>query len=102
MRGLVAVLDADLGSSAEFGNTTVNVGTLRGGVANNVIPAEAGAQIAGRVAIGPESDGGRVAAERLVEVLRSVDPEAFDVQCFGDRNGYGVVRCNCDVEGEFC
>ncbi len=98
MRGLVAVLDADLGSSAEFGNTTVNVGAIGGGVAANVIAESAAAQLAGRVAIGPETDGGRVAAERLVDVLTSVDPDAFDVQC---RNGYGVVRCDCDVEGRF-
>lgn len=101
MRGLVAVLDADLGSSADFGNTTVNVGTLGGGAAPNVIAEAASAQIAGRVAIGPEDDGGRVVAERLVRVLRDVypeDPGAFEAEC---RNGYGVVRCDCEVDGGF-
>ncbi|KAK7746158.1 hypothetical protein SLS62_009448 [Diatrype stigma] len=99
MRGLVAVLDADLGSSADFGNTTINVGTLAGGAAPNVIAEAASAQIAGRVAIGPEDDGGRVVAERLVDVLRAVypeDPQAFETEC---RNGYGVVRCDCEVDG---
>ncbi|KAI0021693.1 hypothetical protein F4780DRAFT_276171 [Xylariomycetidae sp. FL0641] len=96
MRGLLRVLDADLGSSDAFGNTTINVGVLEGGVAANVIPEKAVAEIAGRVAIGPEEEGGRVVAERVVEVLKSVDEEAFEVEC---RNGYGVVRTVCDVEG---
>ncbi|KAI1098435.1 Zn-dependent exopeptidase [Jackrogersella minutella] len=96
MRGLVRVLDTDLGSSDEFGNTTVNVGLLDGGVAANVIPERATARLAVRVAIGPEPDGAKIAAERLQEVLRSVDEEAFESNC---NYGYGVVKCDCDVEG---
>ncbi|RYP77569.1 hypothetical protein DL770_007070 [Monosporascus sp. CRB-9-2] len=96
MRGLLAVLDADLGSSEEFGNTTINVGAIEGGVAANVIAESAVAQIAGRVAIGPEADGARIVSGRVLDVLKGVDEEAFDIEC---RNGYGVVKCNCDVEG---
>ncbi|KAI1336253.1 Zn-dependent exopeptidase [Xylariaceae sp. FL0016] len=96
MRALVKALDADLGSSEEFGNTTINVGTLEGGVAANVIPERASAQIAGRVAIGPELEGGKIVADRLRDVLTSVDEEAFEIEC---RNGYGVVKCECDVDG---
>ncbi|GAP92064.2 putative acetylornithine deacetylase [Rosellinia necatrix] len=94
IRGLVKVLDADLGSSERFGNTTVNVGTIEGGVALNVIPEVAVARIAGRVAIGPELDGGRIVTGRVEDVLRSVDAEAFETVC---NNGYGVVECACDV-----
>ncbi|KAI0430051.1 hypothetical protein F5Y09DRAFT_241513 [Xylaria sp. FL1042] len=94
MRGVIKVLDTDLGSSDLFGNTTINVGTIEGGVALNVIPETAVARIAGRVAIGPESDGGRIVVERVEEVLRSVDEDAFEVSC---NNGYGVVECACDV-----
>ncbi|KAI1485890.1 Zn-dependent exopeptidase [Biscogniauxia mediterranea] len=96
MRVLVDILDADLGSSEEFGNTTINVGTIQGGVAANVIPETAVAQIAGRVAIGPEAEGGRIVAERVQAILKSADEEAFEVEC---KNGYGVVKCDCDVEG---
>ncbi|KAI1496821.1 hypothetical protein F5X99DRAFT_413692 [Biscogniauxia marginata] len=96
IRALVKILDVDLGSSEDFGNTTINVGTLQGGVAANVIPETAVAQIAGRVAIGPESEGGRIVAGRLQDVLKSLDEEAFEIEC---RNGYGVVKCDCDVEG---
>ncbi|KAI1273412.1 hypothetical protein F5Y07DRAFT_257056 [Xylaria sp. FL0933] len=96
MRGVIKVLDTDLGSSELFGNTTVNVGTIEGGVALNVIPEMAVARIAGRVAIGPEDDGGRIVVERVQEVLRSVDEDAFEVECL---NGYGTVECACDVPG---
>lgn len=97
MRGLVAVLDAELGSDADFGNTTVNVGLIEGGAAPNVIAERATAQIATRVAIGPEKGGSGIVAGRLQEVLRGVDDDAFEVGC---TEGYGVVRCACDVEGE--
>ncbi|KAI8950524.1 hypothetical protein F4801DRAFT_343690 [Xylaria longipes] len=96
MRGLVEVLDTDLGSTERFGNTTVNVGTIEGGVALNVIPEVAVARLGGRVAIGPELDGGRIVVERLEEVLRGVDEDAFELDC---NNGYGVVECACDVPG---
>ncbi|KAI1074533.1 hypothetical protein F5B20DRAFT_563119 [Whalleya microplaca] len=96
MRGLVAVLDARLGSSPEFGDTTVNVGRLSGGVASNVIAERAEARVAGRVAIGPELGGGGVVAGRLADVLRVVDADAFELDCV---NGYGVVRCECEVPG---
>ncbi|KAI1205289.1 Zn-dependent exopeptidase [Annulohypoxylon truncatum] len=96
MRGLVRVLETDLGSSEEFGNTTVNIGLFEGGVAANVIPERATARLAVRVAIGPELDGAKIASDRLIEVMRSVDEEAFEFDCI---YGYGVVKCDCDVEG---
>lgn len=94
MRGLIKVLDTDLGSSGLFGNTTVNVGTIEGGVALNVVSEKAVARIAGRVAIGPELEGGKIVTGRLEDVLKSVDEEAFELDC---NNGYGVVECACDV-----
>lgn len=96
MRALIKVLDTDLGSSEEYGNTTVNIGLLQGGVAPNVIPEKAFAKIAGRVAIGPQDGGSQIVVDRLVEVLKSVDEEAIKHKCF---TGYGVVKCECDVEG---
>ncbi|KLU92405.1 acetylornithine deacetylase [Magnaporthiopsis poae ATCC 64411] len=98
MRGLLAVLDAELGSSDEFGNTTVNVGLMSGGVAANVIPESARASIVVRVAIGPQSEGHSVVRQKIEDTLQDVDPEALSLDC-KDGNGYGVVACNCEVEG---
>ncbi|KAK8055749.1 acetylornithine deacetylase [Apiospora rasikravindrae] len=99
MRGLVKVLDTDLGSSERFGNTTVNIGHIEGGVAANVIPEKAQAKIALRVAIGPtdgEDGGGMIVKERLWETLKSVDEEAFEMTC---HKPYGAVDCDCEVPG---
>ncbi|KAF2995462.1 hypothetical protein E8E14_001528 [Neopestalotiopsis sp. 37M] len=96
MRGLVKILDADLGSSERLGNTTVNVGKFEGGVAANVIPEKAEAKIAVRIAIGPQETGAVVIEERIQKVLKSVDDEAFDLSC---TNGYGAIDCNCEVSG---
>ncbi|KAK7932236.1 acetylornithine deacetylase [Apiospora marii] len=50
IRGLVVLQSAELPGSEEFGNTTLNVGVIQGGVADNVIPAEASAAALVRLA----------------------------------------------------
>lgn len=97
MRGLVRMLDTDLGSSDQYGNTTVNVGTMAGGVAGNVIPAHASAQLTIRVALEPEDGGHKIVVENIKRALASVDDEAIAVQC---TPGIGVVQCDCDVDGK--
>jgi acetylornithine deacetylase len=96
MRALVKVLDTDLGSSERFGNTTVNVGTINGGVAANVIAEHAEAHLGIRCAIGPKETGGTVVEQRLKEAVASVDGNV-EVQCRSNR--YGAIDCDCDVEG---
>lgn len=97
MRGLVAMLDTDLGSSDAYGNTTVNVGIFEGGIALNVIPAHAKAQLAIRVALEPEDSGYKVVIENMKKALASVDDEALELEC---TPGIGVVKCDCDVDGK--
>ncbi|KAJ6445145.1 acetylornithine deacetylase [Purpureocillium lavendulum] len=94
VRALARVLDADLGTSDLFGNTTVNVGLFEGGVAGNVIPEKAFVKIGVRVAIGPQKDGARVVEKKIQRILDDVDDEAFTFEC---SQGYGSVECNCDV-----
>lgn len=95
VRGLVALLDADLGASPVFGNTTVNIGLLSGGVAGNVIPAAAEAKMAVRVALGPQATGHDEVRSRMEAALRGVDKD-LALTC---SQGYGVVECDCSVEG---
>lgn len=97
MRGVLGVVDADLGSSERYGNTTVNVGIVEGGVALNVIPAHAQASLMVRVAVEPQETGHEIVRERIREVLASVDEEALSLDCPG---GQGVTSCDCDVDGE--
>lgn len=97
MRGLVEVLDRQLGSSERYGDTTVNVGMMQGGVALNVIPAHANASLMLRIALEPQESGHVPVQERLTEVLRGVDSEALVVDC---PVGQGATHCDCDVDGE--
>lgn len=98
VRALAKILDADLGSSELFGNTTFNIGRFDGGVAANVIPEKAVVKFAGRVAIGPEDKGHEIVTKKIQRILDEVDDEAFDMDC---THGYGSVECNCEVDGMF-
>ncbi|KAI8267683.1 hypothetical protein K4K58_007304 [Colletotrichum sp. SAR11_239] len=51
VRSLGGVIGAELPSSEEFGNTTLNVGVIEGGIASNVIPENATARASIRVAV---------------------------------------------------
>ncbi|KAJ4394505.1 hypothetical protein N0V93_003723 [Gnomoniopsis smithogilvyi] len=96
MRGLVKVLDTDLGSSERYGNTTVNVGLVEGGVALNVIPAHASAALMLRIALEPQESGNEEVRARLKAALSSVDDEVLSVDC---PTGQGATRCDCEVDG---
>lgn len=97
MRGLVKVLDTDLGSSERYGNTTVNVGLMEGGVALNVIPAHASAALMIRIALEPQASGSKEVEARLRAALSSVDDEVLSVDC---PTGMGATRCDCEVDGK--
>jgi len=98
LRALVKILDADLGSSDRFGNTTVNVGRLTGGVAGNVIAKDAGALVTARIAAGNFTTGHLMVKEKVWEILKETDEDAFTVDW---TFGYGPVKCNCDIGGTF-
>lgn len=91
------LIEADLGSSPDFGNTTVNIGQLEGGVASNVIAERALANIAVRVAAGSEADGAAHVVAKIQSMLRQVDRTALALKC---DPGYGPVSCDCKVPGE--
>ncbi|KAG5926552.1 hypothetical protein E4U42_003175 [Claviceps africana] len=96
VRAMAKVLDADLGSSDLYGNTTFNIGRFDGGVANNVIPERAKVKFAARVAIGPESSGHKFVKEKVERILEELDKDAFEMTC---THGYGFVESNCNVDG---
>ncbi|CAI4216089.1 unnamed protein product [Parascedosporium putredinis] len=96
VRAMYALATTDLGSSDRFGNTTVNIGRFYGGVAINVIPEHAKADLAVRVAIGPEDEGGLIVAERIRGILAGIDPEAFTLEY---THAYGVVESDCTAPG---
>lgn len=97
VRALVAVADAELGSSERFGETTFNIGRLEGGVAMNVVAKEAAAEVSMRLAAGEQGTGRDLVVERVEAVLRGVDGEALSSEF---AYGYGPVETECGVEGE--
>ena len=97
LRALLSLLETDLGSTERFGNTTVNIGVLEGGVAGNVIAESAEALLTVRVAAGPQQTGQEMVKREMARVLEKVDPDALAISC-GD--GYGAVSCDCEVDGE--
>ncbi|KAF4332756.1 acetylornithine deacetylase [Fusarium beomiforme] len=98
VRGLAALQKVELPGSEEFGNTTLNVGRIEGGVAGNVIPASAYAKGGVRVAGGtPEGikDLIREAVEGsdaslVVEFLYGIGPVPTDY----DVDGFETVVLN--------
>jgi len=96
IKALYEMINTDLGSSDKFGNTTVNIGRIDGGVAANVIPDHAKVDLAIRVAIGPEDEGGEIVVDRIKKILYELDPESLK---FAYTHGYGVVECDCAVPG---
>lgn len=89
---LNALLNMELPWSEKYGNTTLNVGRIEGGVAPNVIAEEAYANIAIRIADGEP----KVIEKIILDTLQQVGQE-LDVKFGG---GYGPVYIDSDVPGK--
>ena len=102
--GLSALKAVALPSSEEFGNTTLNIGQIQGGVAANVIPGEASATVLVRVAV-EDTDGIKSLVDKTIRDASpwldvSFSPYAiapvpidYDVAgtCYGDSRT--VLKC---------
>ncbi|KAI9720930.1 MAG: hypothetical protein M1828_005500 [Chrysothrix sp. TS-e1954] len=101
IRALAAIEDlkGKLPSSEKYGNTTVNIGRIDGGVAGNVIPEEATANIALRIA-----DGTPDVAK--MQIMRAIYQATKD-ELHGDGNwnlkttiaGYPPIDLDTDIDG---
>ncbi|EKD15617.1 c6 zinc finger domain containing protein [Drepanopeziza brunnea f. sp. 'multigermtubi' MB_m1] len=88
---LHALLSLELPSSEKYGNTTLNIGRMEGGVAGNVIAEDASADILLRIADGSLEDIQKVILETMEEL-----GQELDVRFTG---GYGPVYIDSDVPG---
>lgn len=91
---LAEVLSAPLPWSDKYGNSTLNIGRIEGGVAANVIAEEARAAVAVRIAAG-EPD----AVRRIVEEAVARAGYGDDLEVVYSAAGYGPVAIDADVEG---
>jgi acetylornithine deacetylase len=85
--------EGGLPRSKRFGKSTVNVGYMQGGVAGNVVPEHANADITFRLAGGTIGE----ANKRILDAVKGADPEGLLDLELGQ--GYGPVVCDADVEG---
>ncbi|KAK6854633.1 carboxypeptidase [Apiospora arundinis] len=91
VRGLAGLQSAALPWSDEFGNTTLNVGVIQGGVADNVIPAQASASAFVRIATDRIDDTKAI----IEEAVHRAAPEVQVKFTYGR----GPVPINYDIQG---
>ncbi|KAM0802827.1 hypothetical protein BDR22DRAFT_802482 [Usnea florida] len=89
---LNALQNLELPNSEKYGNTTLNIGQLSGGIAANVIAEEAEAKILIRIAAGsPET-----IKQLMSEAVKAVNE---DLELDFAEGGYGPVDIDSDVDG---
>ena len=89
---LVALDSIYLPSSTKYGNSTVNIGMIKGGVAGNVVAESATALVGVRIADGSAQKTRKL----LLDAIKEVD-DRLEVDFFAP--GYGPVYIDSDVEG---
>ncbi|CAG8961033.1 hypothetical protein HYFRA_00002573 [Hymenoscyphus fraxineus] len=92
VEALHALLHVELPYNEKYGNTTLNVGRMEGGVAANVIAEDASATIAIRIADGEPG----VIRKIVTEAVESIDE---DLEVIVTGSGYGPVYIDSDVPG---
>jgi acetylornithine deacetylase len=92
VEALYALQHVSLPWNEKYGNTTLNIGRMEGGVAANVIAEDASADIAIRIA-----DGQPEVIEKIVLDTLNKTGEQFDVKF---NSGYGPVYIDSDVPGK--
>ncbi|KIW71957.1 hypothetical protein PV04_00183 [Phialophora macrospora] len=91
--GDIPETEGGLPRSDKYGKSTVNIGFMQGGVAGNVVPEFAMADITFRLAGGTVSE----VREIVTRAIRKVDPEGLLELVFSQ--GYGPIPLDADVKG---
>lgn len=89
---LLAVDTLSLPSSEKYGNSTVNIGRMEGGVASNVIAERAEAEISIRIADGTPDQIRNVVSNAVRNVNSRLELQHVTY-------GYGPIHIDSDVEG---
>lgn len=92
VRALAALDGLDLPSSEKYGNTTVNIGRIEGGVAGNVIAEDASAIVSIRVAAGSLVEIKEVVEKAMYEACPDIEL-AFTL-------GTGPISIDHDINGK--
>lgn len=84
--------------SWKYGPTTLNIGIVRAGVATNVVPASARADVSVRLAGGTPDEAREIIRAAVAEATRNVDADVF-VDFEGHSESYPPQDLDADVEG---
>ncbi len=90
---LAALQQLELPSSKKYGNSTLNIGQIQGGVAANVMAESAIAKIGIRIAGGDIE----LVKKHILETVKKVGADDIEVTFSG--TGYGPVDVDHDIEG---
>lgn len=96
-------LGANLPTSEKYGSTTINIGRIEGGVAGNVVPQNASATIAVRIAQGsPDYIKDKITKAIWLATYQFLDEgmEPEDViDIIFPSHGYGPIDIDADIDG---
>lgn len=103
VKALSAVMDlaSKLPSSEKYGQTTINLGRIEGGVASNVVAESAKAQLAIRIAAGTPADIKQNVTDVVNAAVKDFKTSDDDevVEFITSTAGYAPVDIDHDVEG---
>ena len=87
-----------LPASPKYGPTTLNIGKIRAGVATNVVPSEAMADVAVRLAEGTPEEAREIIRRAVEDATRDVEAEVV-VDFKSHQESYPPQDLDVDVEG---
>lgn len=98
--GSIPEEEGGLPANDKYGNSTINIGTIKAGAASNVVPASASAEIAIRLAGGTPKDAERIVREAVSKVCAEHDIDEKRVKLdFKQNEGYEPIDLDTDVDG---
>ncbi|KAJ6137714.1 Peptidase M20 [Penicillium samsonianum] len=96
--GDIPAEDGGLPASPKYGPTTLNIGVIRAGVATNVVPSEAWADVAVRLAAGTPAEAHEIIQRAVEKAVRDVEAEVvLDFVSHGE--SYPPQDLDVDVDG---
>lgn len=96
--GEIPASEGGLPSSPKYGHTTLNIGKIDAGVATNVVPASARADVAVRLAAGTPDEAREIIRQAVEDATRDVDADVV-VDFTSHNESYGPQDLDTDVDG---
>lgn len=96
--GEIPEREGGLPSSPKYGPTTLNIGVVRAGVATNVVPASARAEVSVRLAAGTPDEAREIIRRAVADATRHVEADV-DVDFSTHRESYSPQDLDTDVPG---